>query len=877
MGSAFNPEELDLNIKSLSQAGIKTLRLDAIYPAKDSKVPPIPFLSEEWIAAIKAALGSAGSNGVTLDLWGNGWPYGGPWIAPEHAARRLEWDNVLSGLVLTETKTFEQDSGHPIIAVDVTIPGVKDGKARTIAPRDVDGKRVWPVPPGEWDVHIFRNGFTGMAVKRATTGGEGPVVDHFSKAALEDYLRPYNRLVDSIGDGALGHTHFDSYEVYKANWTGDFLDSFAKLRGYDLTPFLPDLVSEADTDLAKRVRHDYRETLQEMFISEFLAPWVNWARSRGMKASIQAHGSPGHLVDLYGLADQPDTEAFGREGMASKGDGNKNGGYLFGKFASSAAHLNARPFTSSETFTWLEEHFCESLDRMRNDLDYFFLAGVNHMYFHSCTYSPSDVPFPGWLYYASTNVDRCQPWWKHLPHLSDYTARVQTVLQQGRPGEDVLLLYPIHDLWLDNRGAANLLQYCQAHNTTNWLFTVGKPAGDTAHWLWEHGWKFDWCSDRTIIDRVRVEKDGTLVCGDGRYRALIIPECSWVAAETPSAIQELAAGGGHILVIGSAPQSVPVGPPGLVIDRLTEEQRLEGLRPDGDPGGKGTVALLSQISDLASALPETGAEREPMADCGILSIRRRFDDGSPAYFIKNVSDQAFEGWLPLSAHSGEVTMGDPIHGAQGSIPSRLKEGCIEALLHLEPSETRLLLVSGQKEEPFSGAVPNSEEAEAFGVPGPWKLSWEDLNGEKKQAEIPNLQSWTEIPGLEYFSGTVVYESEITVDAGQAGQDWILDLGVLHETADIHVNGESIGCVWTRPYRIPIGRRLRVGKNELVIEAVNLLANRIIAQERSGIHIRDRHLFVNYAYKPFDAETWAPLPSGLLGPVLMRPVSEPIHP
>jgi hypothetical protein len=876
MGSAFTPEELELNIKGLSQAGIKTLRLDALYPAKDSKVPNIPFLSEDWIKTLKAALASAASNGVTLDLWGNGWPFGGPWIAPENAARRLEWDPVQSGLVLSETKTIEQDNGYPIIAVDVTAPGAKDGKATAITPREVDGNKVWLVPPGEWDVYVFRNGFTKMAVKRATTGGEGPVVDHLSKAALEDYLRPYNHLMDSIGDGALGCSHFDSYEVYQANWTGGFLDFFASHRGYDLAPFLPALISEAESDLARRIRHDYRQTLEEMFVGEFLAPWVDWARSRGMKASIQAHGSPGHLVDLYGLADQPDTEAFGREGMASKGDDGKNGGYLFGKFSASAAHLNGRPFTSSETFTWLEDHFCESLDRMRNDLDYFFLAGVNHMYFHSCTYSPSDVPFPGWLYYASTNVDPCQPWWKHLPHLTEYTARVQSVLQSGKPGEDVLLLYPIHDLWFDNRGATNLLQYCQAHNTTNWLFTVGKPAGDTAQWLWDHGWKFDWCSDRTIAEQVKVEKDGTLVCGDGRYRALVIPECNWVASETPRAIRSLVAEGAHVCVIGSAPQPVPVGAPKETLKQWSEKERLAALDPKVAPGQGEKLARLGQVSDLGSALADAGAEREPMADRGILSIRRQFWGGK-AWFLKNVSEKDFKGWLPLSAKSGSVVLGYPVHGSQGPVPSRDNNGRIEAYLHLAPTETCLLLAGNQKAEAVHAPSPDNKERKTMEITGPWKLTWDDLQGAKHEQEILDLISWTQVPGLEFFSGTITCEAEFKVEADQAGQEWLLDLGVLHESADVRVNGGAIGCVWTRPYIIDIRKTLRTGKNVLAIEVTNLLANRIIAQERSGNHIRDRHLFVNYAYQPFDAETWTPLPSGLLGPVRVLPKAAALQP
>lgn len=50
------------------------------------------------------------------------------------------------------------------------------------------------------------------------------------------------------------------------------------------------------------------------------------------------------------------------------------------KWASSAAHINAKPFTSSETFTWLTEHFRTSLSQMKPDMDLMFVGGVNHMF-----------------------------------------------------------------------------------------------------------------------------------------------------------------------------------------------------------------------------------------------------------------------------------------------------------------------------------------------------------------------------------------------------------------------------------------------------------------------------------------------------------------
>lgn len=863
MGSAVTPTELERDIAMRAKAGIRTLRLEAIYAAKGSNLPVIPFLSEEWIQAASQALEIASRHGVTMDFWGNGWPFGGGWIQPEHAARRLEWDDNLSGKVLTEPWTITQDEGNPILAILVIPTGTRNSKARIIEPAETDGKKTWTIPVGEWDVFLFRNGFTRMAVKRAAPGGEGPVLDHFSTEALQDYLKPYTRLLDRLGSQAFGCLHEDSYEVHQANWTGGLLEFFRERRGYDLTPYLPALISTEGSDLSRRVRHDYRQTVEELVIEKHLTPWMEWVRSYGSKVSLQAQGFPGHLVDIFGLADQPDPEAFGIEGMASDGL-NRNGGYIYAKFASSAAHLNARRLVSAETFTWLEDHFCTSLDRMRGEFDYFMLAGVNHIYFHSSTYTPSDVSFPGWLYYASIHADPCEPWWHQMPHFSDYIKRVQTPLQEGQPDEDVLLLYPIHTLWFDDRGAINLLQYCRAHNTTDWLHTVCKPAMETAQMLWDHGWKFDWCSDRVISDSLRVE-NGQIVSGSGCYQALVIPECDWVAEKTPEALRDLVMQGARVICMGKVPQPVPTGEPLTTLERWSQDRCREAIHPGANSSPAGKCTFVNDQAELAKALEEAGARREPMSDLGFFSIRKRMKEGV-LHYLKNVTNEPFDGWLPIQGSWSSATLGDPFAGKTSLVAIRAGKDVTEVYLRVPSQGTALLLV--ERSTNRSPEIPLNLNPKQVTVPieGPWKLAWKnpDQDGSVLTESLDALTGWTELPALKFFSGTVTYETGFDLDPGLRFSRAILNLGTLHESADVFLNGATAECIWTRPYQIEVTGLLKPGQNRLRIDVTNLLANRIIAWERGGQRLKDRHLFVDIKYKEFDASQWEPLPSGLLG-------------
>ncbi|MBF4212310.1 glycosyl hydrolase family 2, partial [Pseudomonas donghuensis] len=82
----------------------------------------------------------------------------------------------------------------------------------------------------------------------------------------------------------------------------------------------------------------------------------------------QAHGSPANLLDLYATVDIPEIEGFGLSDFGIKGlrrdpDFTRPNfsDISMLKYASSAAHVMGKPFTSSETFTWLTEHFRTSL------------------------------------------------------------------------------------------------------------------------------------------------------------------------------------------------------------------------------------------------------------------------------------------------------------------------------------------------------------------------------------------------------------------------------------------------------------------------------------------------------------------------------------
>src|SRR5690606_37508253 len=179
MGSAVNESELSANLKTYADAGCGGLHIIPIYGVKGEEKNFIPYLSERWLHMLDFTVKEAAKNGLGVDMTlGTGWPFGGPQVKPELGAQKFEISS--------------------------------DG-----------GKYILQMKP------------TGQQVKRAAPGGEGLVVDHFNKLAVDDYLKPFEQAFSSENYGVRAFYN-DSYEVYDANWTPDFFDKFLKLRGYEL-------------------------------------------------------------------------------------------------------------------------------------------------------------------------------------------------------------------------------------------------------------------------------------------------------------------------------------------------------------------------------------------------------------------------------------------------------------------------------------------------------------------------------------------------------------------------------------------------------------------------------------------------------------------
>ena len=496
-----------------------------------------------------------------------------------------------------------------------------------------EGKLVWTAPSGKWTLYGVFQGWHGKMVERAGPGGEADVIDHFSGPAIENYLKHFDSIFKDYDIRSLRGYFNDSYEVDdasgQADWTNDLFSEFILRRGYDLRDHLPALFQKDETEKNERVLSDYRQTISDLILEKFTTRWTEWAHRQGKTTRNQAHGSPGNILDLYAATDIPETEGNELTRL---------------KFASSAANVTGKKYASCEAATWLDEHFLSSLGDIRKAVDLFFLAGINHVFYHGTCFSPQDEPWPGFLFYAAVELTPANPLWRDFSGLNKYISRVQSFLQQGMADNDVLLYFPVFDRYADyGRG---LLEHFDAISPA----FNGTPFKTAADEMIKKGYGFDYISDLQLVNTMSL--DGLLHTAGNVYGTLVVPGCKYIPVETFSHILRLANEGVKVIFLGDLPENISGW-----ADAEEKTAFFESLRsgihfsPSNNPRvmkcsyGKGS--LLSG-SDLEQLLTFAGIPRENMSDQGLAFVRRQNLNGT-VYYISNRGDKSFDGWVSLQS------------------------------------------------------------------------------------------------------------------------------------------------------------------------------------------------------------------------------------
>ncbi|MGN0845944.1 MAG: glycosyl hydrolase [Kiritimatiellia bacterium] len=814
MGSAVDEAGLRLQIEEMERARMGGFHVIPIYSVKGNPNDR-ELLSPQWMAAWGTAVRLAGEKGMGVDLtMGSGWCFGGAHLAPEEGCWMLE----VNSKRLAQSKVLWR--------------GV-----------DAEGRDV-----------VLSARPTGQKVKRSGPGAHGPMMNPFSSGAMTSFLKPFTAAYDRPGVPRPGRMYHDSYEYFGANWAWELPAAFAKRRGYRLEDHYAELAGVGDADAVARVKCDYRETLAEMIVEDVFPLWQDWCRARGVETRNEAHGSPANWLDFYVMADIPETEMFSCDKARAQfptvsadfmNSGDRD--ILISKFASSAAHVKhagarVAPLVSSETCTWVCEHFCETVGAVKTFVDRLLLAGVNHVYYHGMNYSPADAKWPGWTFYATCEMNRFNPVWRDVDILNAYIARVQSIAQTAAADNDVLVYWPLHDYWMEAKGFERQLT---VHDRA-WF--DGEEIGRVSRALYDAGYSFDFISEKMLATLADARAT--------RYTTIVVPHARVMRPATLARLFDLAKKGYQVRFTDALPATVP----GLK-DVAAGEAEL-ARRTRQMPAGVRVVPL----EGLFASLP---ARREPFNKASGLMYVRYAKDGATYYFIANqLRDEGVTGVFRPSVPCRSAEIMDPLSGR--ITPLAVEDGAVR--LSLAIGESTILVVSGEP-----GAAPQAEPVglrTMVALDGVWRrvpVAGGPERPAAKSGRLPLVWGKGDAFPESAFAGTMRYETTATLAGGARGRAELC-FGRVAESARVFVNGRPAGAAIMAPWKVSFDAALlRDGENTVAIEVTSSGANRLrwldAAKPYPWKTFTDINM-VDINYRRLDASGWQPHEYGLYGPVTL---------
>jgi hypothetical protein len=881
-GNVLNAEELMRELDVFKDAGLGGVEIN---PAGGGISPKTPghkayiWLSPEWCDLVKLTAEEASKRGLSTDLiGGTGWPYGGEFLKPDQQIQTIytHYYPVESGELFT--KTFKEllqnahvnDYYHKKMVswgefklADTPDATVKPSFA-TLIPcnpasfselRDVthafrkDGSLEVHVPKGKYvlAVGIWRQGEQVRKVSVSTPGGGGPVLDHFAKGVPREYFERMSKALEASFGAPMGDylrsMFVDSIELRSANWTADFKREFKKRAGYDMTPWIPLVMSEdggantiegvkLQSELKAQVRrvcYDRNRVLCDLYQERFVAEFHDWCQKHGVLSRYQSYGTP-WLLDLGNtsmMTDIPESNDWLTDRF-------KHGWGIWHKYTSSATNLTGKKVTSSESMTNTKADYSITLAEIKRAMDLNFILGINHVTLHGNSYCPRSLPYPGRTLFGSFFSDR-NTWWPWFKNWADYTARLSSVFQNTAPVAQFAVLAPTSDIWSDFGLSRNVF-----HNSPKYLQKLVESIG-------QNGGSADYITEEVLQQSTVVDRK--LCFGPMAYPVVIVAEARTVAPETAEALLRFAAAGGQIVFLGDALQQsrglshaqendARVKEAQKQIMRKSQIARLTPPRPDNTLGWVNDTLLPSVHVELPLHFSELNPDLHQL---------HKIDKNREVFFFCNQNDNTSIVTEVNFKTSGKTPWVWNPHTAQRSV---YPFDGNKIQLELGPQESLLIV----REPSASAMAPDhsplcSAQEELKELTGNWDCTFTIIESDSFERTTTLMDlSKSEDPALASFGGTVSYRKSFT---GTGIENSILDLGIVHGISEVWINGTPIGTRWFGQHRYELNGLIRDGNNTLEVQVTTVALNYI-----KSLPKRPKH----------QVEKQNPAPTGLVGPV-----------
>jgi len=674
----------------------------------------------------------------------------------------------------------------------------------------VGDQLTWDAPPGRWRILRFGASPTGKTNGPALPDATGLEIDKLDGSRVAGYIGRHLRDYRTDGLTALLS---DSIESGAQNWTESMGERFRELRGYDPTPWLPALAGYVvgDAPRTDRFLHDYRRTIADLLAEEYYGTLSREAHERGLTYYAEAleDGRPqlGDDLAMRAHADVP----MGAMWAFDPGTGPRPTYVADLKGASSTAHVHGRSHTGAEAFTAFTTPWSFSPRALKHVADLQLSLGVTRLCIHTSPHQPLAAPPPGVSLapFLGQTFTVHETWAELAGPWIDYLARCSALLLAGEPDVQVAV-------FIGEEAPVTGLYDTEPDRTV--------PAG----------YDFDYVGPHAL-DGVLHVADGELASRGARYRMLYLGGSSdRLSVATLRRLAALADAGA--VIIGSRP-SAPRSLADDDFDELCDRLWGDGTRP-------GPIRDLP----LQAALEAHGVRPSvEIADAGVRWIARRLGD-TRLVFLANPSPEPLRTRVRVPG-TGVLCAWDPVTAQRSPAPAD-DAGWID--IDLPPSGSLFLVPD---DRPAHDAPP----VRVVPVRTAWRLRLPGLpDRELPGGPVP----WTDLgPAERAFSGIAEYVTEI--DVPDPGGRMELDLGDVHDIAEVLIDGTPCGIAWTALFRVDVTDALRPGRNTIRVRVATPWRNRLIAEASAAAG--DLPAALRRVFEP-DAPVRT---AGLAGPIRLR--------
>ncbi|MBC7288933.1 MAG: hypothetical protein H5T86_13025 [Armatimonadetes bacterium] len=454
----LQPDEMRWQVREMHANGVGGFVLHARHGLLT------PYMSEEWMANLAAALAEGKARGMKAYLYDeNNWPSGpanGEVFVghPEYRMsglymrRRLQVNST--GHIDTPLELQEDEELVAAVAVPAE-DGMPKGFPETarLLNAAVDGGRLSAeLEEGQWLLYILvRRYLIGRTFFGTYLDTLDPdAVRRFIELTHEAYASAFGEEFGATIEGIFtDEPSMNFNEPQAAPWTPRLPGEFEWRKGYQLLPVLPALFEDMGP-LTAKIRCDFYDVVSELYSENFFGQIYRWCDAHRIKLIghpmfegelVEHCRQQGHWFRVmrymhWGGVDQL-CELTWPEG---RGLNNLAGP----KFASSASHLLGKSRTDCECFG-LASQWAVNLRTLKWMGDWLACMGVNVFIPHAFYYSIQG--FRKWE--CPPNEFYQSSFWPYYRLFADHIARLAALLSDGEHVADVAFLYPNRSVWAE--------------------------------------------------------------------------------------------------------------------------------------------------------------------------------------------------------------------------------------------------------------------------------------------------------------------------------------------------------------------------------------------------------------------------------------------